>query len=41
MLAMVDRVTTRGIRWWTATFLDVVEAAAGTTVEAPAPAVHS
>jgi len=41
MLAMVDRVTTHDIRWWTATFLDLVEAAAGTTVEAPAPAVHS
>jgi trehalose-6-phosphate synthase len=41
MLAMVDRVTTHDIRWWTATFLDMVEAAAGMTVEAPAPAVHS
>jgi len=41
MRAMVDRVTTHDIRWWTATFLDMVEAAAGATVEAPAPAVHS
>ena len=40
-LAMVDRVTTHDIRWWTATFLDMVEASAGTPVEVPAPAVHS
>ena len=41
MRAMVETVTAHDIRWWTATFLAMVEAAAGTSVQVTAPAVHS
>ena len=41
MRAMVDTVTAHDIRWWTASFLAMVEAAAGASIEVTAPAVHS
>jgi len=41
MRSMVRTVAMHDVRWWTATFVDMVEAAAGTPVEPIAPAVHS
>jgi len=41
MRAMVETVTAHDIRWWTATFLAMVEAAPGTSISVAAPAVHS